>query len=92
MQIYGTSSVHGPHALLPTSAARSAQEAQMAAPTAPRDEVEISEMGQLLESISTIPEMRFERIAQIRSEIARGAYDSDAKLQAALERLLDEIG
>jgi len=48
-------------------------------------------MGQLLESLSNVSEMRFERIQQIRTQIANGTYDTEARLNVALDRLLDEI-
>ena len=36
--------------------------------------------------------IRQDRVAEIRAQIASGAYETDVKLNGALERLLDEIG
>lgn len=91
MHIYGPSSVHGPHSIAPSQASRPARAAEASEPARPRDEVEISQMGQLLESLSNVSEMRFERIQQIRTQIANGTYDNEARLNVALDRLLDEI-
>lgn len=37
-------------------------------------------------------EIRIDRVAQLRREIADGSYETPEKLDAALDRLLDEIG
>ena len=40
----------------------------------------------------TVDGIRFEKVAEIRRQIADGSYDTDEKLDSALDRLLDEIG
>ena len=55
---------------------------------APVDELELSPEAQIL----TGGEIRADRVAQVRAEIASGVYETDAKLDAAVERLLDQIG
>jgi negative regulator of flagellin synthesis FlgM len=55
------------------------------------DAVEISSAGQLLDKLSKSPEVRAERLAQIKASIASGEYDSDEKLEAALMNLLQSI-
>ena len=37
-------------------------------------------------------DIRIDRVAQIRREIADGSYDTDAKMDAALGKLLDTFG
>ncbi|HIQ20562.1 MAG TPA: flagellar biosynthesis anti-sigma factor FlgM, partial [Planctomycetes bacterium] len=39
-----------------------------------------------------VPEIRQERVARIRAEIAAGTYETEEKLEIAIGRLLDEIG
>ena len=56
------------------------------------DQLDISPEADLASRISGMPEMRTDRVAEIRAQIASGAYETDAKLDAALDRLLDEIG
>ncbi len=38
-----------------------------------------------------LPEIREDRVAQVRAEIARGTYETPEKLDLALSRLPDEI-
>jgi len=91
MQIYGLSQVHGaqqvsaPHAARPTEASRPMGELHGA------DEVAISDTGELLAQIRDLPDMRADRVAELRSAIASGVYESSEKLDLAVERLLDEI-
>jgi negative regulator of flagellin synthesis FlgM len=57
-----------------------------------QDEVQISDAGRLVDQVRDLPEIRQDRVDQIRNEIAKGVYETPEKLQIALERLLDEIG
>jgi negative regulator of flagellin synthesis FlgM len=58
---------------------------------APRDHVEISPLGQMLDGISQLPEIRHERVEEIRRQISAGSYETPEKLELALDRLLDEF-
>ena len=60
--------------------------------TSPRDELEISTAGQMLDRLSDSPEVRAERIAQIKEAIENGEYDTDEKLDAALSRMFEVHG
>jgi anti-sigma28 factor (negative regulator of flagellin synthesis) len=42
--------------------------------------------------MSEIPAIRQDRVDAIRTAIAQGTYETDAMLNVALDRLLDEIG
>jgi negative regulator of flagellin synthesis FlgM len=64
---------------------------QTPASSKPNDEVQISSAGQLLDKLSKSPEVRAERLAQIKAAIASGEYDSDEKLEAAMMSLLQSI-
>ena len=55
---------------------------------APVDQLELSAEAQIL----TGGEIRADRVAEVRAEIASGVYETDAKLDAAVDRLLDQIG
>jgi flagellar biosynthesis anti-sigma factor FlgM len=91
--------VQGPGSLqrsVPISPAKTGQSAaaanpQLPAPPKSKDAVEISSAGQLLDKLSKSPEVRAERLAQIKASIASGDYDSDEKLEAALMNLLQSI-
>ena len=54
----------------------------------PVDQLELSAEAQIL----TGGEIRADRVAEVRAEIASGVYETDAKMDAAVERLLDQIG
>ena len=92
MQIYGPAHVHGAQSVGSPHAAR------IAKPSAPspagqiQDELDISDAGQLVEQANELPAMRQDRVDQIRAQIANGDYETDEKLDVALDRLLDEIG
>lgn len=58
----------------------------------PSDELEISSAGQMLNRLGDSPEVRAERIAQIKEAIDAGDYDTDEKLEAALSRMFEIHG
>ena len=91
MQIYGATHVHGAHAVNAPHAARvdSTQQALHANHSA--DVVDISDTGRLLEMAAQLPDIRADRVEQLRAQIADGSYDTADKLDLAIERLLDEI-
>lgn len=89
MQIYGPSNVHGPHQLQGPHwnrpAARTAE-------SAPVDQVDISPAAEAAAQASESGGVRADLVARVRSEIAAGTYETPAKLNAALNRLLNELG
>lgn len=68
---------------------RSAQSVQQPV-QAPVDRVEISFEAQMLARTSN-DGIRTDRVANIRAQIASGIYETPAKLEAAVSRLLDEM-
>lgn len=50
-----------------------------------------SPLGRLLGVISQLPEIRYEKVERVRDQIRTGAYDLKDHLDAALDRVLDEI-
>lgn len=91
MQVYGTAQVHGPQAISAPHLNRVSPNYSPSTAT-PTDEVQISSMGQLLGRLSEMPDIRAGRVAELRSAILEGRYESDDKLSLALDNLLDEIG
>ena len=55
------------------------------------DRVEISQIARLMSEISALPEVRAEKVAQVRSEIEAGTYITPEKLDIAVERLLEDL-
>jgi anti-sigma28 factor (negative regulator of flagellin synthesis) len=103
MHVQGTNQVHsaqalsGPHFRRPAAPA-TGQTAQ------PTDRVEISAEASEAARIAELVETRAAEhvkgpdgvrtglVARLRNEIAAGTYESADKLDAALDRLLDEVG
>ena len=56
------------------------------------DQLDISSEADLASRVRELPSIRSDRVAEIREQIASGAYETEEKLDVALERLLDEIG
>jgi negative regulator of flagellin synthesis FlgM len=92
MQIHGTSHIHGPHGINPPHATFRGQGAQETPGASPADRVDISAAAEAAIRASEGTEIRSALVNQIRSQIAAGTYETPAKLDAAVERLLDEIG
>ncbi len=97
MDVSGLGSVQGsgPVRAAGPAGAAPANSAVPAAPsplTSPKDELEISAAGQMLDRLSDSPEVRAERIAQIKEAIENGEYDTDEKLEAALSRMFEVHG
>ncbi|MCC7474908.1 MAG: flagellar biosynthesis anti-sigma factor FlgM [Pirellulales bacterium] len=95
MQIYGPSQVHSPQNVnAPTASNRLQGNAGTQGTAASRsvDRVEISPAAQAASQAAESGGIRHELVNQIRSQIAAGTYETPEKLDAALTRLLDEIG
>ena len=90
MNIQQTGGVGGPQPVQPNRPAAKAYEASAAAKSAPVDQAEISDKARFLDKISRAPEIRTEKVEAARRAIAEGVYDSEEKVRAAVERLLDE--
>jgi negative regulator of flagellin synthesis FlgM len=92
MQIYGPSQLHGPQAISAPHGARPAQPTSRPEAAQITDEVNLSEAAQLVEQVQQLPDIRADRVEAVRQQIAAGTYETSNKLDAALDRLLDEIG
>ncbi len=91
MDVNGPGSVHSAFPIKqvqPTTEVKKTTEPQ---PVTSRDEVEISPAGKMLDDLSRSSEVRSERLTQIKAAIEAGTYETPEKLEAALEKLLDEI-
>jgi anti-sigma28 factor (negative regulator of flagellin synthesis) len=45
----------------------------------------------LREMLNDVPDVRAERIAEIRKEIEAGTFETDNRINGAIDRLLDEL-
>jgi anti-sigma28 factor (negative regulator of flagellin synthesis) len=55
------------------------------------DRLDISEAGQIAGRLAEVPDIRADRVRDIRAAILNGGYETEGKLSTALDRLLDEI-
>jgi negative regulator of flagellin synthesis FlgM len=89
----GLTKVHGPHGINAPHAPFRGQATDGAATTqAVGDRVTISPAAEAAIQASETGVVRQDLVNRIRGEIAAGTYETPAKLDAALDRLLDEIG
>ena len=91
MQIQGPAHVHGAQPVNAPHANNRPTPPSASEPGSSADEVTISPEADLLARISEMPEIRQERVDQIRAQIAEGHYDTSEKLDVAVDRLLDEM-
>jgi negative regulator of flagellin synthesis FlgM len=55
------------------------------------DNVEISELGKWIARYNEMPDVRTEKVNQIKSQIASGRYESQDKFDLAIENLLEDL-
>jgi len=91
MQIHGTSHIHGPHGINPPHSLHRSPPAQPNAATG-ADRVDISPAAAAAIEAAETGGIRKDLVNLIRSQIASGTYDTPERFNAALERMLDEIG
>ncbi len=91
MQIQGPAHLHG---------ARAIQGPQRVNGTAPQqptesihgaDQLDISPEADMISRIRDVPDIRADRVAAIRAQIADGVYETNEKLDVAIGRLFDEL-
>jgi negative regulator of flagellin synthesis FlgM len=92
MDVRGVGSVSGTTPLQPVSAPTNLREASAVRPQSPRDALELSAAGKMLDQLSHSPDVRQERLARIKAAIDNGTYDTDEKLEAALSKMFDAQG
>jgi anti-sigma28 factor (negative regulator of flagellin synthesis) len=92
MQINGPAQIHGAQ---PISAPHRIAASQASSPSDRQttvDQLDISREADMASRIHDLPEIRADKVAEIRSQIEAGVYETDDKLEMAVSRLLDEIG
>lgn len=96
MQIFGpfrvstSAPVSGPQRLQPQ---KSAEPTSSASSSGPVDKLDISNHVNRLDSTSATSssDIRVDRVAELRRQIASGNYETPEKLDVALNRFLDEF-
>ncbi len=91
MEIYGPGQIHGPQSIKAPQRLQPPQ-VDTSLDTTPLDQVDISAEADLVSRVHELPDIRADRVENIRAEIDAGVYETDEKLDVAVGRLLDEIG
>ena len=55
------------------------------------DRVELSRHAQLMEELRRLPETRVERVEAVRAALQSGDYETEERLQVAIDRLLQDL-
>ncbi len=91
MEIYGAGGTQGPQPIYPRLAAFSLDAGQTVHAGTPRDHVEISPLGQMLDGIGQLARDPPREGRRDTSADRRGSYETPEKLELALDRMLDEL-
>ena len=92
MDVSGVGGISRAFPITPSRSAPNVSAPSVPNSLAPQDEVQLSESAKLLDQISQTPSLRQERIAEIQKAIAEGTYDTDEKLDAAINRMFNQHG
>ncbi len=90
MDVTGAGQVGGAGAVRPVHLGKAAG-IESAAPSGvsiPRDEVLISDAARSLSGLSLDPQVRAARLAEIKSAIEAGTYDTPQRLEAAIDKMI----
>ena len=60
-------------------------------PHRPADSVELSDHARFFDRLRRLPEARLDRVEQLRQAIADGTYETDGRLEKAIDRLLQDL-
>jgi negative regulator of flagellin synthesis FlgM len=92
MYIQGSSYLHGAQPISAPHRFYSSQPTAAPAKSSSADELDISREADMVSRVRELPDVRAEKVARIKAQIANGTYETDEKLDLALSRLFDEIG
>lgn len=91
MQIHGPTQVHGPQSVNAPHRIQAPRPAEQTGHVAGADQLDISREADMVSRAREAPDIRTERVAEIRQAIEAGTYETPEKLDMAVGRLLDEI-
>lgn len=55
------------------------------------DRVEISEKARLLNMLAEVPDVRLERVSQLKELIAAGKFETPERVRVAVDRILEDL-
>ena len=99
MQIYGPTHVHGPQQMNgPHTRMNKPAPQETSGSGQIRDELRLSPEASKISEVSEAANVensdgiRMDRVNQIRQQIADGTYETEEKLEAAIDRFIDMLG
>jgi len=91
MEIHGPGGISGPNRI-DLHRVNPHRPAEVDASKQARDRAEISEEARLLAKLAEVPDIRIDKINELRELIASGRYETAERIQKTVERILDELG
>ncbi len=61
-------------------------------PPPPTEAPDMAETLRFLEKVSRMPDIRFDKVQQVRELIAKGKLETPERIKGAVRRLMDELG
>ncbi len=55
------------------------------------ENIDTTPIGQVLKKIASLPEVRREKILDVRQQLTEGQYDLNGRLDVALEKVLNDL-
>ena len=90
--IYGINGYGGPHPIQPQRSTSTGTPQDATAPDKKTDQVEISQIARYLQKIATMPDIRAEKVENVKKALTEGTYDLGQKQSVAIDRFLQEYG
>lgn len=90
MEIHGPGGVSGPNRI-DLHRVQAQRPGEVDASRQVRDRAEISEEARLLSRLAEVPDIRVDKINEIKQLIASGRYETVERVQKAVEQILEEI-
>jgi hypothetical protein len=56
------------------------------------DKVQLSNVNHMLATLKAGGDIRADKVESVRAQLKAGTYESEAKLDAAIDRLIDDLG
>ena len=91
MQIHGASQVHGAQAIAAPHNQQLTQPTSQPSSVDTTDEVSFSAESQLVAQANELPEIRQDRVNELRDQIQSGNYETTERFEGAVSSLLDEL-
>jgi len=89
MEVQGIGNSQGPEPVRPGHSRRISSQVENVKQS--EDKVEISDLARLKAILTTVPEIRVDRVSELRAQIEAGTYETPEKLNAIVDDILRDI-